>query len=289
MTRHLDSELLRGFVAVTEAGSVSGGAKRLGRTQSAISMQIRKLEAVAGQPLFLREARGVRLTASGEALLLRARSILALLSEAESALTTDPLVGRLRIGVPEEYGASILPELLARFAETHPDVEVTVHCEPTHALEAALDAGTLDIAVLVMDSGQPGGEVIAYDPTVWVTSSRHRIETADPLPVAMYDQDCWWRNWALRALDARGQRYRVAYTSRSVAGIQAAVRSGLAVAVLARSTMPANSRLLGATEGFSELPGSSIVLRRGAQQGRIADSMVETLRAVFRTPSSGPP
>ena len=285
MSRKLDSELLRGFVAVTEAGSVSGGAKRLGRTQSAVSMQVRKLEEVAGQPLFRREARGVRLTASGEALLLRARSILGLLSEAESALTADPLVGRLSIGVPEEYGASVLPEVLAQFAETHPEVEVTVHCEPTPALATALETGTLDLAVLAIDSGQPGGEVIAYDPTVWVTSKRHQIETFDPLPVAMYDQDCWWRDWALRALDAQGQRYRIAYTSRSVAGVQAAVRSGLAVAVLARSTMPTNSRVLGTSEGFSELPGSSIVLRRGAQQGRIVDTMVDALRKVFQTPA----
>jgi len=285
MTRHLNSELLRGFVVVTEAGSVSGGAKRLGRTQSAVSMQIRKLEEVAGQPLLRREARGVRLTASGEALLVHARSILALLSEAENSLIADPLVGRLSIGVPEEYGASALPEALAQFAETHPDVEVTVHCESTPVLEAAIESGSLDLAVLAIDSGQPGGEVIAYDPTVWVTSNRHRTETSDPLPVAMYDQDCWWRDWALRALEARGQDYRVAYTSRSVAGVQAAVRSGLAVAVLARSTMPANSRVLGAADGFSELPGSSIVLRQGTQQGRIVDSMADALRGAFRSPS----
>jgi DNA-binding transcriptional LysR family regulator len=285
VTRNLDSELLRVFVTVTDAGSVSGGAKRLGRTQSAVSMQIRKLEEAAGHPLFRREPRGVRLTASGEALLLRARSILTLLGEAESALNVDPLAGHLSIGVPEEYGAPVLPEVLARFAETHPEVEVTVHCEPTPALEAALDAGTLDLAVLAIDSGQPGGEVIAYDPTVWVASSRHRVETADPVPVALYDQDCWWRDWALRTLDARGRRYRVAYTSRSVAGVQAAVRSGLAVAVLARSTMPANSRLLDAADGFAELPGSSVVLRRGAHQGPIAERMVDALRAVFRTPT----
>jgi DNA-binding transcriptional LysR family regulator len=285
VSRKLDSELLRGFVAVTEAGSVSGGAKRLGRTQSAVSMQIRKLEEVAGQPLFRREARGVRLTASGEALLLRARSILGLLSEAESALTVDPLVGRLSVGVPEEYGASVLSDVLAQFAETNPEVEVTVHCEPTPSLDAALATGTLDLAVLAIDSGEPVGEVLAYDPTVWVTSNRHQIEISDPLPVAMYDHDCWWRDWALRTLDARGQRYRIAYTSRSVAGIQAAVRSGLAVAVLARSTMPANSRVLGAAEGFSELPGSSIVLQRGLQQGRIADGMAQALRKVFRTTS----
>lgn len=286
MTSQLDSDLLRGFVAVADAGSVSAGAERLGRTQSAVSMQIKKLEDAAGQALFHRGARGVRLTEAGEALLSRARRVLALLGEAEAALTADPLAGRVSVGVPEEYGAQVLPDVLARFAETHPEVEVTVHCQPTPTLETALDAGELDLAVLAIDSGRPAGEVLAHDPTVWVASTRHAVHEADPLPVAMYAQDCWWRDWALAALDARGRRYRVAYTSRSVAGVQAAVTSGLAVAVLAKSTMPMHSRILGAEEGYAELPGSAVVLRRrDSARSRAAKGMAEAVRDAFRSTS----
>jgi len=205
-----------------------------------------------------------------------------MLGEAEAALAADPLAGRVSVGVPEEHGTHVLPEVLARFAEMHPEVEVTVRCEPTEGLEAALHAKELDLAVLAIDSGRPAGEVLAHDPTVWVASTRHAVHEADPLPVAMYAQDCWWRDWALRALAARGRRYRIAYTSRSVAGVQAAVRSGHAVGVLAKSTMPADSRLLTADEGYAELPGSSIVLRwRQGGPSRAAEAMGAAVRAAF--------
>lgn len=280
---HLSSDLLRVFVTVADSGSVSGGAARLGRTQSAVSMQLRKLEEIAGCPLFTRGARGVFPTAAGEALLGQARRILGMLAEAEATLSSEPLAGRVTIGVPEEYGAPVLPGVLAHFAEMHSGVEVSVHCEPTPSLETLFEAGELDLAVLVIDSGRRAGELLAYDPTVWVTSTRHLVHEADPLPVAMYGQDCWWRPWALKALDERDRHYRVAYTSRSVAGIQAAVTSGLAVAVLARSTMPPHSRILDAGEGFPELPGSAVVLRWNEQHRSAASAgMAEAVRRAFR-------
>ena len=283
MPAHLNSDLLRLFVAVADAGSVSGAANSVGRTQSSVSVQIAKLETLTGQRLFVRKARGVHLTPAGEKLLVRARRILSALAEAEAALAADPLTGTVRIGVPEEHGATLLPDVLARFADTHPDVEVTVSCGPTPELECALDAGELDLGVLVIDSGRHVGELLAYDPTIWVTSTRHEAHTAAPLPLAMFAQDCWWRDWALKALDDRGCRYRIAYTSRSVAGIQAAVNSGLAVAVLARSTMPRDARVLGEDEGYSELPGSALVLRRteSARSGA-AEGMATAIRGAFR-------
>lgn len=283
MTSGLDSDLLRTFVAVADCGSVSGAAPRLARTQSAVSVQLRKLEELAGRALFLRHARGVRPTPAGEALLGRARRVLRALDEAEASLTGDPLTGKIRIGVPEEFGAPVLPDVLARFAETHPDVEVTVACEPSSMLEQGLMAGALDLAVLVIDSGRLNGELLVHDPTVWVTSTRNEAHMADPLPVAVYDQDCWWRDWALRTLDDRGQRYRIAYASHSVAGVQAAVASGLAVGVLARSTMPPDTRALGEAEGYTELPGSAIVLRqRDRASSRAVAAMAEAVRSAFR-------
>lgn len=282
MPVHLDSDLLRVFAAVADAGSISGATARLGRTQSSVSVQVGKLEAITGRTLFVRQARGVRLTAAGETLLVRARRVLSALAEAEAALAADPLSGTVRIGVPEEYGTGVLPEILARFAATYPDVEVVVSCEPSTGLEHALDGGKLDLAVLAIDSGRRAGELLTYDPTVWVTSTRHEAHAADPLPLAMFAQDCWWRDWALKALDDRGRAYRVATTSRSVAGVQAAVTSGLAVAVLARSTMPEGARVLGREDGYEELPGSAVVLRRaeGARSGA-AEGMAAAIRNAF--------
>lgn len=282
MPAHLDSDLLRAFVAVADVGSVSGATASLARTQSSISVQIAKLEAVTGQTLFFRHARGVRPTPAGETLLVHARRVLSALAEAETALAAEPLAGTVRIGVPEEYGATLLPDVMARYAETHPRIEVIVSCEPTAELERALNAGKLDLGVLVIDGGRHVGELLAYDPTVWATSTRHEAHAADPLPLAMFAQDCWWRDWALKALDDRDRAYRLAYTSRSVAGIQAAVTSGLAVAVLARSTMPRNSRVLGEEEGYNELPGSAVVLRRAESARCGAAEGATAIRGAFR-------
>lgn len=278
----LESDLLRTFVAIADSGSFSRAAGVVGRSQSAISMQIKRLEEVAGATLFMRGARGIRLTPPGESLLIKARAIVALLDQAADELRADPLEGTVRIGIPEEYGATILPAVLARFAETHPAVQVTVRCEPSPACEAALARGELDLALLVIDSGGGEGQLLAHDPTVWVTSARHAAHEQDPVPVAMFEPDCWWRDWALKALNDRGRRYRIAYTSRSIAGLQAAVTSGLAIAVLAQSTMPAGSRMLTAEEGFTALPGSAIVLRRRPAAGaRAVAGMAEALREAF--------
>lgn len=283
MEPRLDSDLLRTFVAIAESGSFTRAAEQVGRTQSAVSMQMKKLEQTLGQQLFIREARGVRLARNGQNLITRARQILTLLDQTAGSLRTEPLEGNLRVGIPEEYGTSILPSVLAHFAESHPAVRVTVHCEASPALDQAIAKGDLDLAVVLIDSGQVEGEILVHDPTVWVTSASHAVHQQDPLPVAMYDHDCWWHDWALKTLDDRGRPYRVAYASRSAAGLAAAVTAGLAVAVLGQSTMPAGARVLRPEEGFTSLPGSSIMLRRGGGPlSRATDSMAEAIRDGFR-------
>lgn len=197
MKARFDSELLRTFVSIAETGSFTRAADLVGRTQSAVSMQVKRLEDVAGATLFVRNARGVALTPLGESLLTDARRIIRLLDQAAEALHPNALEGAVSVGIPEEYGTTILPQILARFAETHARVEVTVTCEPSLALQAALERGDLDLAVTVVDDGRTQGEILLHDPTVWVTSSRHLAHEQDPLPVAMFARGCWWRDWAL--------------------------------------------------------------------------------------------
>ncbi len=282
MNLPLDSELLRSFVAISDAGSFTRAAQSLHKTQSAVSMQVKRLESLVGHPLFVREARGVALTPCGETLLLNARRVLALLEETLSDLRGERVEGAVRIGVPEEYSASILPEILGRFAETHPAVEVTVTCGQSLALGAAFDRGDLDLAVLLVDQGRAEGEVLGHDPTVWATSARHLVHEQEPLPVALFDQGCWWRDWALKMLEDRGKPYRIAYSSASTAGLQAALSAGLAVAVMGASTVPAGARLLTPEEGFVNLPGSTIVLRRGGDLSTGAvKSMTDVIRQAF--------
>ena len=281
MDAHLDSELLRTFVTIADSGSFTGAADVVRRTQSAVSLQVKRLEQTVGQTLFERGRRGVSLTPAGEELLGRARRILALLEQAANALAGEALEGNVSVGLPEEYGTSLLPAVLARFAERHPGVQVTVRCEASLTLAERLTRRELDIAVLLVDQGDLQGELLFHDPTVWAASDRHTVQALDPLPLAMFEPGCWWRDWALRTLDERGRAYRIAYSSASVAGVQAAIAGGLAVGVLGRSTLPPGCRALTRAEGFTELPGSNVLLKCHGE-GQAVASMASAIRECFR-------
>lgn len=290
MDARLESDLLHTFVAIVDSGSFTRAAEAVRRTQSAVSMQMKKLEGIVGRPLFLRGGRGLRLTAEGEALLGDARRVLQLLDQAARSLRPEAPEAPLRVGIPEEYGATLLPRVLARFAADHPAVEVTLHCAPSPSLARSLGRGELDAAVVVNDGEAVPGEILLHDPTLWVTSSHHLAHEQEPLPLALFDRGCWWRDWALRELDRQGRAYRVAYTSASIAGIAAVIASGLAVGVLGRSTMPPGTRALLPEDGFATLPGSNIVLlRRPEAISAALDSMAESLRAAFRPASLAAP
>jgi len=259
--RMLDSDLLCTFLTIAETGSISRAADRLGRTQSAISMQVKRLEDFSGRPLFKRLPRGVRLTEAGEALMPEARQVIQSLETATRRLQDRPMAGDIAIGISEDYSIPLLTPALAGFADLHPNVSITVRSEPSPAIDDAFEAGEIDLAVLAIDSGAATGELLYQDPTEWVVSRNHRPEDRDPVPVAVFDEDCWWRDAALKSLQARGTPYRIAFSSRSLAGIQAAVQSGLAVGVMGRSTAPPGSRILGRADGFDPLPSASIVLK----------------------------
>lgn len=287
MDPQLDSDLLRTFVAIADTGSFTRAADAVHRTQSAVSMQVKRLEDTVGRSLFARQARGVVLTPSGETLLANARRVLRLLDETMSTLSGSAVEGEVRIGIPEEYGSTLLPRILAQFAASHRRVQVTVHCEGSEAHERALAAKSLDLAVLSETRNASPGEVLIYDPIVWVTSNRHLVHEEDPLPVAVFEQGCWWRDQALRGLEDRGRAYRVAYSSPSVAGVQAAVTSGLAVAVLGRSTVPPGIRILGADDGFAHMPDSAIVLRkRAGPTNEAIERMAAAVADAFRSGGS---
>ncbi|MEQ9491549.1 MAG: LysR family transcriptional regulator [Alphaproteobacteria bacterium] len=258
----LDSDLLCTFLSIAETGSFSRAADRMGRTQSAISMQVKRLEDFSGRPLFKRLPRGVRLTEAGEALMPEARRVIRSLEIATRQLQDRPMSGAITVGISEDYSTPLLSPTLARFADLHPNVSITVRSEAGPVIEDAFDAGDIDLAVIAIDSGAPTGELLYQDSTDWVVSKSHRLEDRNPVPIAVFDEDCWWRDAALKSLQARGKSYRIAFSSRSLAGIQAAVRSGLAIGTMGRSTAPPDTRLLGPEDGFDPLPPASIVLKR---------------------------
>lgn len=282
MRPNLDSDLLRTFVAVADTGNFTKAAEQAGRTQSAVSMQMKKLEAMVGDALFERGSRGVALTRRGGELIGNARRIVSLLDETAASLSAPPLDGPVRIGIPAEYGQSILARALGAFAKRHAQVEVTVRYAHSDSQMRALAAGELDLAVVFEWQGHSGGEVLMRDPTVWVTSTLHPMHEERPVPIALYNRAGWCRDYAVKSLEDRGLPYRVAYTCDTNGGLRLAVTSGLAIAPISRSNIPAEGRELTAAEGFGEIDSSDVVLYRNPSAGGEAvDSMENAIREAF--------
>lgn len=279
----LDSDLMRAFLAVADTGSVTAAADRVGRTQSAVSMQIKRLEDSLGQPLFARLPRGVALTPRGEQLLPYARRVVSLLDEAATALREKPLIGPVRIGIPDEYAESVLPRALAAFSERHPAVEVKVRCDFSAPQYAAIEEDELDLAVCFDSSHTSGDEVLCVDPTVWVTSIVHAQHMQMPVPVGTYLHSAWGRDFALRSLDQMSIDWRVAFECDTSGSLRIAARAGLAIAPLSRSTIPPECRELTSDDGFPIIDRSRVVLRRNPRGSSPAiEGLADMMREAFR-------
>jgi DNA-binding transcriptional LysR family regulator len=278
----LESDLLRIFMAVVETGNVTHAGNMVGRTQSAISMQLRKLEDAVGATLFKRGPRGVTLTMEGTRLLPYAKRIVGLMDETIAAMRAAPLDGPVRVGIPEEYNQTILPNALAAFAEAHPGAEVTIFCGYTSQQLAALEAEELDLAIIFDWGDGISGEMLAVDPTVWAASAAHARHLERPVPIALYWRSSWCRDFAVRSLEQHAIAYRIAYTCDTSGGLRSAVASGLAIAPLSRSNIPPGARELTVADGFPQIDSSRVVLKRNPRSGGPAmDGMVDMIRKAF--------
>ena len=279
----LDSELLRTFLAVADSGSFSKGADRIFRSQSAVSLQIKQLENILGQPIFKRNARGVTLTATGEKLHPTAHKVVALLDETIGDLKANPLEGSIRIGIPDEYGNSALPGVIAQFARNHPRVEMSVRCSMSTDFPEALARGELDLAVHAVETPTAGMQLLRKDKTCWVTSKYHSVHEQVPVPVALFDRACWWRDSATEALAKSGKAYRVVFSSESVTGITAAISAGVAVGLVGEDSVCDDFRVLTSRDGFPVMPGSILVLEPGASANTATTmAMTQLIKAAFR-------
>lgn len=281
MPVNFDTDLLRTFVAIVDAGGFTQAAKQVHRTQSAVSMQVRRLEEQVGKPLFQRDGRGVQLAPDGEALLGYARRLLKLHDEAVAALTQPELAGSVRLGTPDDYVARFLPDILARYARCCPRVQVEVLCEPSVNLRRLLAEDRLDLALVTCLPGSESGEIVRREPTVWACSARHLAHEVEPLPLALFQPGCWCRDAALGALAQSGRPYRIAYTSASIAGVLAAVSAGLAVTAAARSALTPDLRVLMQEDGFPPLPITAIALLRGLRPTPATEQLAAHIREGF--------
>ncbi|MGM9484364.1 LysR family transcriptional regulator [Roseateles sp. NT4] len=282
--RDLQIDWLKCFVATVDAGSLSAAAAEIHRSQSAVSMQLKKLEAAIGHRLLKRDARQLELTHEGQTLLGYARRMLDLQAEAQSALREEEVTGLIRVGVPDDYASQYLTPALKRFAPRHGGVEIQLDCEQSTSLIPRVARGDLDLALVSRDHARRG-TLLFHEPMVWVGSPQFEIWRRDPLPIAVYEAASLGRRSAINALALQGRPYKIVYNSSNLAGQIAAVESGIAVAVLTQCSAPPHLQRLGAEHGLGPLePMEVAVYRSQASKGNKAvDSLqrllVQTLRA----------
>ncbi len=260
--RNLDMDVLRTFVTGIDLGSFAKAADRLGRSPSAVSLQLRKLEDHVGRPLVRKQGRGLALTETGEKLLGYARRILELNDEAQAALRDlAALEGWVRIGLPQDFAETWLPGLLGRFERAHPRVRIEARVDRGSALVEAVRSGALDLALTWGALENPDCEIIEKREIVWVGPTGYRHAAGTALPLVAFDAPCAFRKAAISALDAAGMEWRQVFASPSLAGVWAAVTAGLGVTARTAEGKPAQLSILSPAEaGLPALGTIELVL-----------------------------
>jgi len=273
----LDPDLLKAFVAVADHRSFTRAAATLNRTQSAVSMQIKRLEDRLGVDLFNRTKANVDLSSAGEGLLGYARRILTLNEEAVGSLAERKVEGVVRLGVMDDYGTFIVPPLLASFLAGYPRIHVEMETGLTASMPALLGAA-YDVVIAMHPEGRGVGEFLRREQAVWATGPSRAVEEQEPLPVALYPQGCLLRKWAIEALDAAKRPWRLAFVSHSLAAVESVAAQGLAVTVVKTGTFPTKLRPLSDRDGMPRLPAADICLHRAANLSRAGALLADHLR-----------
>ncbi len=279
----MDPDLLKAFVAVADHRSFTRAAVALNRTQSAVSMQVKRLEERLQAELFHRTKANVDLSAAGEGLLGYARRILSLNEEAMGRVREHKVEGRVRLGVMDDYGTLLVPPLLASFVANYPLIHIEMETGLTSSMTDRLGEA-YDLVIAMHPEGRGEGELLRCEQAVWAASPEHRVEELDPLPVALYPQGCLFRSWAMQALDAAKRPWRLAFVSHSLAAVEAIAVQGLAVTVVKAGTFPPRLRRLSDRDGMPPLPRAEIRLHRAANLSRAALLLADHLVAELRQP-----
>lgn len=259
-TIDLETDLLRCFVAVADRGGFTAAAEAIGRTQSAVSLKIRKLEETLGLRVFERTSRSLSLTSDGEVLLGYARRLLDLNDEAVQRLVGPDASGTLRLGVADYIAPRSLPLLLSRFSRHFPRIHVEVRTGLGMDLIPMLNRGELDLVICGREPGMSLGRLLYREPLVWVSGEGATLPKGPAVPMAALPFHCSHRRAAADVLARAGLRQEIVYTSSSVAGVQAAVVAGLGIGVLPQSAVLPGMRLLTAEEGFPDLPEAEMAV-----------------------------
>jgi len=257
---NLDMDVLRTLAVAMDLGGFSKAAERLGRSQSAVSLQMRRLEERVGRPLFRREGRGLALTDAGDVVLSYARQILELNDQAVAAARGIAIGGSVRFGVPQDFGDSWLPGVLARFSRAHPSVLIEVRVDRANKLVERIAESGLDLAL--MWGNPPVANTVAVQrlPMVWIGLKGYTVPRGDTVPLALFESPCVFRQPGVEALERTHRPWRLAFTSPSLSGLWAAAAAGLGVTVRTPLGLPSPLAVLGKSSGLPKLPQIALSL-----------------------------
>lgn len=279
MTAPLDLDQLQSFCAIADCGSFTEAARRVNKTQSAVSMQIKRLEERLGDELFVRDGRTVLLTEAGEALYARARRMLRLNAEIVDMFSDEDLSGTIHFGIPDDYAVKLLPVILKRFQKTHPRIVVDVRCQPSRELLEEMRAGRYDLIVFTQGTSQEYGEPFRTERMFWVASQGGHALEQEPLPIAGGVRCCWKDN-AVEALNRIGRDYRIVFSSSNATAISSAVLADLAVGFLPESALQPGMEVISEAPGLPRLNDAQIALMRASHAyGGIYDALAQHIVA----------
>jgi DNA-binding transcriptional LysR family regulator len=290
---NLDLDTLRTLAVAHDLGGLAQAASRLGRTPSAISLQMKRLQDDLGTVLFRKRGRGLALTEAGEVALTYARRILAMHDELLDTLQGASLAGNIRIGCPQDF-ASILPSVLSQFASLYPRMQVELLVEGNSALAEAIEKSRIDLAVVIGHEERSAAQTVGELEIVWIASSRFVPPQGQPMPLAVLGPQCAFRKCAIQHLEATGLPYRIAASSPSLDGLWAALLGGLGITARTRLNLSEGLLSAGSLFGLPSLGSLPVTLHRkadagGAATNRMAALLVEALKFMLVSRGKGFP
>ncbi|PSJ58848.1 LysR substrate-binding domain-containing protein [Pseudaminobacter soli (ex Li et al. 2025)] len=251
---NFQTDLLRTFVSVIDLGAFTKAGELLGRTQPAISLQIRRLEELVGAPVIKQVGRSLMLTGEGEMLLSYAREILRLNDEAASYFNRAKISGVLRVGLPNDYAVAFLQGVITEYTRQHSEISLEIYCGWSAEILDRLRADELDLAIAMVNSERAQYLSRSWiERPIWAAAESARFDPSSSVPLAAHPEGCAYRARMIQALDVAQMRWRVAYTGPGIAGLQNAVVNGLGVSALTRYTMLPGMRALDEADGFPPL------------------------------------
>lgn len=274
--RNIPTELLRAFVTVVDSGGYTAATEALGRSQPAISLQLKRLQEVVGHRLFVRPGLPIELSQQGQVLYRYAKQILDLNDQALAEFDTRSVIGKIHFGIPSEFATTLLPKIVGRFVRAYPNVTLEVTSALSKDLLAEKKRLQYDLILALHDNPETAGaSLVAREEIVWVGSHRTNFEPEAELPLIVAPEGCVYRARATARLNQQDRRWRLVYTNPDLAGITAAITEGLGVTPLAKSTVPESLSILKPTEGLPALGSVGVSLNRPRPGANDAIALLE--------------